>query len=45
MYTYIFFLDGSVSIAETGKNNDYPEGNILKLFNIIIITKNDYVNL
>lgn len=28
IYTYIFFLDGSVSIAETGKNNDYPEGNI-----------------
>ena len=25
----IFFLDGSASIAETGKNNDYPEGNVL----------------
>ncbi|KAF3419879.1 hypothetical protein E2986_10424 [Frieseomelitta varia] len=39
------FEDGSVSVAETGKNNDYPEGNILKFINIsyvIILLQNYY---
>lgn len=38
----ILFPDGSVSIAETGKHNDYPEGNISYALHA---AENNYINL